>query len=438
MRVHASPWLEELRSHRATDPLIGQERADVAVVGGGISGVVTAYEVLRRGGTSVALIEAGRIAHGASGNGSGQVAPAFEGGFDTLSERFGPELTKAAFRQVFSAKRHLMELAKEGGASHKVHPTNAIVGFSSFETLEAMGKAFMDGRSAIYPEIKLYAAMGSGWNCMLKEKGINPSRVSAERILEMLGTKDRDYRAAAVTRTSIANVSSICDGLVERMLQLFPARFKLHEGTRALSVRSGDPLLVECEKGQLECKRVVICTNGYALPDLSGTPNSFPDDHLSCITGYLNGYEPPRDQESVGLFFHEMQPSSDEPYVFSTTWRRSPGESVLMVGGPQYRCSVGDQERRDDRRAHDRIDRLAAEIFGIKDKAGSCWDGRMGYTRSGVRLAGQDPENKNLFYNLGCNGIGILHSIYGARRVAMELLGRKVADSVFEPRNQFS
>jgi glycine/D-amino acid oxidase-like deaminating enzyme len=109
-----------------------------------------------------------------------------------------------------------------------------------------------------------------------------------------------------------------------------------------------------------------------------------------------------------------------------------------MVGGPQFSCSARGQERLDDEKAHERIDELTAEIFGIENKASSCWDGRMGYTRSGVRLAGRDPANPGLFYNLGCNGIGILHSIYSARRIVMELLGRRVADSVFEPRNQFS
>jgi glycine/D-amino acid oxidase-like deaminating enzyme len=437
MRLHRSPWLEELRSDRVIRPLIGTEKADVAVVGGGIAGVTTAFELLRGSGTSVTLIEAGRIAHGASGNGSGQVAPAFEGGFSALSERFGPELTESAFRQVYSAKRHLMDLARESGARQDVRSVNSIIGFSSIEMAEAIGQAFAGRRSLSFPAIKLYAAAGSGWNCLLKDRGVNPNRVSAERILEMLGTKDESYRAAAVTRSNIANVASICEGLVRRMQALFPNRFRLHEGTRALGVRSHQPLLVECEGGRVECNRAIICTNGYALPDLSGTPNSFPHDYLKCITGYLNGYEPPQEGEKVGLFFHERQPSDDEPYVFSTTWRRDPDRAILMVGGPQYECGAGDQERMNDEKAHARIDQLAAEIYGIRSKAISCWDGRMGYTRSGVRLAGPDPDNPNLFYNLGCNGIGILHSVFGARRIASQVFGRKVPDSVFEPRNQF-
>jgi glycine/D-amino acid oxidase-like deaminating enzyme len=437
MRVHRSPWLEELKSDRAIKPLTGNERADIAIVGGGIAGVSTAFELLRRSEMSVSLIEAGRIAHGASGNGSGQVVPAFEGGFPALSELFGSELTEAAFRQVFSARRHLMELAKEAGARHNVHSAKATIGFSSIEMAEAMGVAFSGGRSPYMPSIKLYGAAGSGWNCLLRDRGLNTNRVPPERILEMLGTTDESYRAAAVTRTSIANVASICDGLVERMRHLFPERFRLHEGTKALSVRAHHPLLIECGTGQVECKRAIICTNGYALPDLSGTPNSFPDDYLRCVTGYLNGYRPSQRGENVGLFFHEVQPSEDEPYVFSTTWGKDPEKEVLMIGGPQFACGEGVREGKDDEKAHARIDRLAADIFGIRTKAISCWDGRMGYTRSGVRLAGPDPKNPDLFYNLGCNGIGILHSVYGARRVADEILGKRTADSVFEPRHQF-
>jgi glycine/D-amino acid oxidase-like deaminating enzyme len=180
-----------------------------------------------------------------------------------------------------------------------------------------------------------------------------------------------------------------------------------------------------------------MCTNGYGLPDLSGTPNSFPDGYLKCVTGYLNGYKPLQGGERVGLYLHEAQPSKDEPYIFTTTWKNELKEAVLMVGGPQYQCDNGSRGRRRDEKAHARIDQLAAQTLGVNEGAKSCWDGPMGYTRTGVRLAGPDPKNPDLFYNLGCNGIGILHSVYGASRVAGKIAGRKMADSVFDPRHQF-
>ena len=44
-----------------------------------------------------------------------------------------------------------------------------------------------------------------------------------------------------------------------------------------------------------------------------------------------------------------------------------------------------------------------------------------------------DPENFNLLYNLGCNGVGFLPSIYGGRRVARIVAGESLPPSLFDP-----
>ena len=430
--------MKGLSSGRVVNPLEGKKRADVVVVGGGIAGVSTAFELLEHSEMTVMLIEADRIAHGASGNGSGQVTPSFEGGFSSMAERFGTDLAKAAFRQIVSSKRRFGEVAKVSGSRDQVHHVRAYIGFSSIDMAEALGRSSLDGVSAKQPPISIYAAVGSGWNCELKGRGIKPIPAKPEKILEMLGTPDDSFRAAAIARTTIANVASICEGLVQRMLQAYPERFVLHEGTRALSFHSDRPMSIKCEKGSVECRRAVICTNGFSLPDLSDTPSSFPDDFLQCVTGYMNGYRPLQKGKKVGLFFHEEQPSADEPYIFSTTWGKGSEDEMLMVGGPQFACDDGVRRISDDERAHARIDQLASIIFGIRERARAYWDGPMGYTSSGVRLAGPDPKNPNLFYNLGCNGIGILHSIYGAHRIAAIMAGKKTEDSVFDPVHQFN
>lgn len=60
------------------------------------------------------------------------------------------------------------------------------------------------------------------------------------------------------------------------------------------------------------------------------------------------------------------------------------------------------------------------------------WHGLMGYTKNGVRLIGTEPCNNRLYYNLGCNGIGILPSIYGASRVERLLNGEILSPSMFD------
>ncbi len=61
------------------------------------------------------------------------------------------------------------------------------------------------------------------------------------------------------------------------------------------------------------------------------------------------------------------------------------------------------------------------------------WHGLMGYTSSGVRVIGRDPNHSCLVYNMGCNGIGILPSIYGGKRVAQIINGETLAPSIFDP-----
>ena len=51
------------------------------------------------------------------------------------------------------------------------------------------------------------------------------------------------------------------------------------------------------------------------------------------------------------------------------------------------------------------------------------WHGLMGYNDSGIRVVGAHPRHPRLLYNLGCNGVGFLPSIYGGQRVARLLAG---------------
>src|SRR6202050_4650566 len=67
---------------------------DVCVVGGGLAGLTTARE-LARSGWSVVLLEAGRLADGASGANTGFVLPVFAADAEKLITRVGFERTKS-------------------------------------------------------------------------------------------------------------------------------------------------------------------------------------------------------------------------------------------------------------------------------------------------------------------------------------------------------
>lgn len=71
--------------------LEGEQAAEVAIVGGGITGLSTALHLAERGVGAV-VVEAAEIGWGASGRNGGQVIPGLKEDPDTLERRFGPEM----------------------------------------------------------------------------------------------------------------------------------------------------------------------------------------------------------------------------------------------------------------------------------------------------------------------------------------------------------
>ena len=94
MKKNRSPWLHQLRQDREWRTLTADLATDVAIVGGGIAGVASAFYTLKYTNLNVALFERFKLAHGATGHNAGQVTSYFERGFASLVEEFG--LSKAA------------------------------------------------------------------------------------------------------------------------------------------------------------------------------------------------------------------------------------------------------------------------------------------------------------------------------------------------------
>jgi glycine/D-amino acid oxidase-like deaminating enzyme len=86
-------WLEEAGAVDPTPPLQGDVSADVAVIGGGYTGMWAAWELLERG-ASVVLLEAGVCGHGPSGRNGGFCESMWLSG-PYLRGRFGDERARA-------------------------------------------------------------------------------------------------------------------------------------------------------------------------------------------------------------------------------------------------------------------------------------------------------------------------------------------------------
>jgi len=85
-----SLWAATAAPAISTPPLVGERRADVAIIGGGFTGLSAALH-LAEAGAEVVLLEQAEPGWGASGRNGGQVIPGFKLDPDELIRRFGLE-----------------------------------------------------------------------------------------------------------------------------------------------------------------------------------------------------------------------------------------------------------------------------------------------------------------------------------------------------------
>lgn len=87
-------------------------QCDIAIVGGGFTGLSAAYH-LAKGGLRVILVDGARFGDGASGRNGGQMGTGQRQWVDNLEKRYGFERTKLLFDLAERAKTHLFGLANK-------------------------------------------------------------------------------------------------------------------------------------------------------------------------------------------------------------------------------------------------------------------------------------------------------------------------------------
>ncbi|HVQ76375.1 MAG TPA: FAD-binding oxidoreductase [Candidatus Binatia bacterium] len=107
--VLSSAWAATAEPGPEASPLHGDRRADVAVVGGGYTGLSAALHLAERGADAVVL-DGAAPGWGASGRNGGQVIPGLKDDPDTLERRFGPETGRRMWQIAGAAADFVFDL----------------------------------------------------------------------------------------------------------------------------------------------------------------------------------------------------------------------------------------------------------------------------------------------------------------------------------------
>jgi glycine/D-amino acid oxidase-like deaminating enzyme len=221
----------------ATPPLDGDVRADVAVVGGGFSGLSTALHLAEKG-VKVVLLEAEEPGWGASGRNGGQVNPGLKHDPDTVERDFGTDLGRRMNALAGEAPQYVFDLIQRHGIACEARRNGTL-------------------RAAITPK---HAAAVRVTAEQLRQRRAPVELLSGQALAEMTGT-DRYQVALFDRRGGDLNPLSYARGLARAALRAGAA---IHGRTRAMNLHKRGPMWqVATPSGTLTAPQVVLATNGY-------------------------------------------------------------------------------------------------------------------------------------------------------------------------------
>lgn len=391
-----SLWLEQLDGPLAARPALARDvDVDVAIVGGGYTGLWTAYELLRADPSMrVLVIEREVVGFGASGrNGGwcvGELAGGLEGAVATSGTDAGVRMTRA-----------IMDTVDEVG--RVVEAEGIDCGFAKGGVIRLARTVPQRDRQR--HEIDHYRVHGFG-----------------DEVLRLLDPSEAVDRLAAtgvlggVLYGPAARVhpARLARGLADAVERLGGT---IVEGTAALDIigRSGDASAhVVTDRGMVRADVIVRATEGYTR-DLPGLRRA-----LAPLYSLMVATEPLADDvwEQIGL--RNMETFADDRRMVIYGQRTTDGRIAFGGRGAPYRYgSKIDASTEASSIIHDRIVSTLVELFPVLNDVEIThrWGGVLGVPRDWVPSVGLD-RSTGLAWAGGYVGEGVAATNLAGRTLA--------------------
>ena len=227
--ANRSVWTLECEPPQPAAPLAGALTTDVAIIGGGFTGVSTALHLRRlRPELGIVLLEAGTLGQGASGRNGGQVLHWING--------VSPK-TPEALRRIHAVTGLGIDIAEELAARYAPPGT-----FRRQGALEVL----TDARRAEQAHARAEWLRGAGI----------PAEFVPESALRIAGAKGAVLDPLAGRLNGYALLQALRPVLVAQGVAL-------HEHSRVLRARVSREAVLETARGEVRAKALVLATNGY-------------------------------------------------------------------------------------------------------------------------------------------------------------------------------
>lgn len=448
-----SPWLYELRRNRPVATSEKIDAVDIAIVGAGIAGVSTAYFLLKNTNKKIALVEADLVASGASGHNAGHLVPDFERSLASIAAEFGLEMLRRDISGVENTMHTIENLISELDLPVTYSAFTEYAGYSNLaQVLLALEDQETRDHAGL-PVHEVYLANESGILEKIPKRFLKYiSQMPKSDILNLLETNDEKYIAISQYKAATANAAILVESLLEYLIKNYSERFILSEKTPVSEVilRQNSAIL-KIPQGECEVSNVILCTNGFeriTITNESGPDIDVKFHHMvEGYVGYMAAYTEPLNKKPAAITYYNTDSiDPDDPYFYVTRrpydlkFNQEVPKNLIAIGGPGIWLDDTKHYIRDEYKYPEQVEadikKFIFETYGVDRDFEFMWHGLMGFTQNYLRLVGPEPVNPVLWYNLGCNGVGLLTSVYGAERISKLFAGENMPPSIFDPKNQ--
>jgi len=374
-------WYEasvgERPSHIALE---GDVQADVAIIGGGFTGLSAAYHLAAQG-VQVALCEAGRLGCGASGRNGGQLGTGQRQWVEELEPIYGFERTKALFDLAEDAKAHLLQFAD-------VH--NIDVDYQAGQLSVVHKKRYVDSYQA---HVEVMARFGYD----------KLHFMGAQETAARLGSN----RYFAGVRDSGTGHIHPLKFLLGTAKAAQAAGAKLYEHTAVTAIEQHpNKILLRTNQGTVSAQKILIATNG-----MGGKLERVSAARVLPIRSFIGATEPLDKNLSI---LPQAQAVDDSRFVVRY-WRKTPDNRLLFGGSEAY----GSRNRSMEEAVRAQLREVYPQLEKIKFE--HIWGGTVGITVQRLPFIRQVAPN--IVFCGGYSGHGVMLSHYCGKLYADSLLG---------------
>lgn len=332
---------------------------DVLIVGGGITGLSTAYFLQQRG-KRVAVVEADGIAAGVSGHTTAEITCEHPFQYTHLNDSFGKEITRLYAAANLSAIETIATIVGKEKIDCDFTRSDQFFLTEKKEHLDKLKHEF-----EIVQSIDLPVTFADAVNAPFKALGAiqyhNQAHFHPTKYLLRL-----------------AEIVQAGGGFI-------------FEHTRAINVTEDEFCVVETERGSIKAKDVVIATH-FPILDRGGYFARMKVERSYVLGIYI--------EEELSAMYDD----SEDPYHYIRTQKTDKGQLVL-VGGEDHPTG----EEVDTNEKFHKLEEFARQHFTVRSIE-YYWSSQDNYPHDQLPFIGKyTPKSEHLFVATGFNGWGMTH-----------------------------